>query len=242
MISTIKSHLDEGTAADLYITNFIYDKVCENSQFVRHYRKNLPVGTFFTWDKVKRFRTSSVLMMHSLLYSTEKLRESNTVLPEHTFYVDNIYAYKPLPYMKNLFYLDIDLYHYFIGREDQSVNANNITKHYRQQIAVMKEMISAYSHEQICSLPKGLKKYMLHDLAVIMSLTVMFTTAGKDQQVERKNSLDEIWDFIRQKDKKLFKFLCYNSYPALVDWMPFKMHGKVTFLFYRFFRRVLKCS
>lgn len=242
LLTTIKTHLSEDTEADLYITNFIYDKVCENTRFVRHYRKNLPVGKFFGWDKVKRFRTSSVLMMHSLWYKTEKLRESNTVLPEHTFYVDNIYAHKPLPYMQKIFYLDVDLYHYFIGREDQSVNINNITKRYRQQIKVMKELLSAYSYEQIYSYPKGLRRYMLHNLSVIMVMTLMFTTAGKEEQEERREYLDGLWDYLKTNDKKMFKYLCFRSYPVLVDWLPFRLQGKVTLLGYRFFRKKLKCS
>lgn len=242
LLSTIKTHLNEGTAADLYITNFIYDKIYEKTQFVRNYKRNLPVGKLFTWDKVKRFRTSSVLMMHSLMYRTEKLRESNTVLPEHTFYVDNIYAYKPLPFMQKMFYLDIDLYHYFIGREDQSVNINNITKRYRQQITVMKEILSAYSYEQINSYPKGLRRYMLHNVSVIMILTLMFTTAGTDERSVRREELNELWDYLKENDKKLFKYLCFRSYPVLVDWMPFRMQGKVTLMGYRFYRRRLKCS
>ncbi|MGN0805013.1 MAG: glycosyltransferase family 2 protein [Candidatus Coproplasma sp.] len=242
LLSTIKTHISEGTPADLYVTNFIYDKVCEQTQFVRNYRKNLPVGQFFNWEKVKRFKTSSVLMMHSLLYRTEKLRESNTVLPEHTFYVDNIYAYKPLPFMQKMFYLDIDLYHYFIGREDQSVNINNITKRYRQQIKVMKELLSAYSYEQIKAFPKGLSRYMLHNLSVIMVMSLMFITAGKDELDVRREYLDGLWDYLKVNDKKLFKYLCYRSYSVLVNWLPFRLQGKVTLLGYRFFRRRLKCS
>ena len=57
------------------------------------------------------------LLMHSLCYRTDVLRESNLPMPPHTFYVDNIYAYVPLPRCKTMYYADIDLYRYFIGRE-----------------------------------------------------------------------------------------------------------------------------
>lgn len=117
LLDTIKKHRTENVLPDLYLTNFVYEKVYEGGRYVRRFTKNFPVNKFFGWEKVKKFHTSSVLLMHSLIYKTEKLRESNTVLPEHTFYVDNIFAYKPLPYMKKLYYLDIDLYRYFIGRE-----------------------------------------------------------------------------------------------------------------------------
>ena len=143
LLDTLWEHLEQDTPADLYLTNFVYEKVVENARFVRRYTENFPQGRLFGWNEVKRFRNSNVLLMHSMLYRTDKLRESGVVLPEHTFYVDNIFAYKPLPYTKKLYYMNIDLYRYYIGREDQSVNRENIVKRYRQQIRVMKEMLNA---------------------------------------------------------------------------------------------------
>ncbi|MFR5101609.1 MAG: glycosyltransferase family 2 protein, partial [Christensenellaceae bacterium] len=163
LLETIRKHLREKRLPDLYLTNFVYEKVYNGTRFVRSFKGNFPKKEIFGWEQVKRFRTSSVLLMHSLVYRTDKLRASNTVLPEHTFYVDNIFAYKPLPYMEKLCYLDIDLYRYFIGRTDQSVSEENIVRRYEQQIRVMKEMICAYRYEGIRCFPKGLKRYMLQD-------------------------------------------------------------------------------
>lgn len=60
--------------------------------------------------------------MHSVIYRTEMLKLCQLELPKHTFYVDNIYVYYPLPHVRTLYYMNVDLYRYFIGREDQSVN------------------------------------------------------------------------------------------------------------------------
>ena len=144
--------------------------------------------------------------------------------------------------MEKLCYLDIDLYRYFIGRADQSVSEENIVRRYEQQIRVMKEMICAYRYEGVRCFPKGLKRYMLHDLAVAMTLTIMFTTGGKDEPAKRKAALKALWRFIKTKDRKLYRYLKYNTYPAIVDWMPFRMQGKATLLGYKFFRAKLKCS
>ena len=43
--------------------------------------------------------------MHALTYRTAVVRESKMQLPEHTFYVDFIYAYQPFPWVKTLQYL-----------------------------------------------------------------------------------------------------------------------------------------
>lgn len=151
-------------------------------------------------------------------------------------------GYKPLPYMRKLFYLDIDLYRYFIGRDDQSVNRKNIVKRYKQQIRVMKEMVLSCTGEQMQALPGNLKKYMKHNLSVIMILTLMFTTAGKDDPDVRKNALKELWAFIREEDIGLYRYLRHRAYPALISWMSFSLQGFVTAIGYRFFSRKLKCS
>lgn len=242
LLAIVGAHIEQGCEADLYITDFVYEKVCEGKRFRRSFRRIFPHKTFFGWDEVKKFRYSSVLMMHALLYKTDILRQCALVLPEHTFYVDNIYLYKPLPYTKRLCYLELPLYRYFIGREDQSVSHVNITKRYLQQIRVMKEMISAYTYEEIAALPKGLRRYMKHVLGVIMTLTVMFTTAGKDNIPARTEALEELWEFVRLRDKRLFRYLTRRAYPALVYRLPFRLQGTATELGYRFFRRKIKCS
>ncbi len=74
--------------------------------------------------------------MHSVIYRTELLRNCGLKLPKHTFYVDNIYVYYPLPHVTSLYYLDVDFYRYFIGREDQSVNEKNMIKRIDQQLVL----------------------------------------------------------------------------------------------------------
>ncbi len=242
LLARMREHRDKGCLPDLYVTNFVYEKVYANTRFVRNFKANFPVETLCGWDKVKPFHTSSVLLMHSLMYKTEKLRASGTVLPEHTFYVDNLFAYKPLPFMESIYYMDVDLYRYFIGREDQSVSAANIVKRYEQQIRVMREMLDSYTYEELERLPRGLRKYMFHCLGVLMTLTMMFTTGGKDNIPARKAALASLWADLKARDKKMYGYLRHRSYPALVNWMPFRMRGGFMMLGYKFFRAVLKCS
>ena len=43
-------------------------------------------------------------------------------LPEHCFYVDNLYSFEPLIHVDSLVYINKDLYLYTIGRERQSIS------------------------------------------------------------------------------------------------------------------------
>lgn len=241
LMDTMKEHISNGCEADLYIVNFVYDKVYENKRFVRDYKKRIKANEFIEWETFKRFKTSEMMLMHSLVYKTEVLRASNTVLPKHTFYVDNIFSYKPLPYCKRIFYLDINMYLYFIGRADQSVTLENITKRYEQQIRVIKEMVDAYSYEEIKKQPEGLRKYMFHSLSVIMMLTQMFTSNGKEKK-KRKQDLKDLWKYIKNSDKKIYRQLRHRSYNTLCCWMPFPLLRFVTMVGYKYYAKTLNCS
>ena len=107
---------------DMLISNFVYEKVGENRHKVMHYRHILPKNEMFTWSDIHHVYKGHYILMHSVIFRTKLLRECGIKLPEHTFYVDNLYVFEPLPYVKNMYYLDVNFYRYYIGREDQSVN------------------------------------------------------------------------------------------------------------------------
>lgn len=239
LLSTIRTHLAQGTLPDLYITNFIYDHACDNTAFLRHWRRQFPVNRHCTWKDVGRFRGAQVLLMHSLLYKTERLRQSNTVLPEHTFYVDNLFAYKPLPLMETIFYLDVDLYHYFIGRDDQSVNIRNFTRRDDQQLRVMGCMADAWSYAQIRQMEKPLRRYMLHCLGAIMMNTMLFSCAGGSER-RRIEAHDALWQHIRRQDPAMYRYLAQRSLPVLVRWMPWNFRGKFMRFGYKILCRTVK--
>lgn len=239
LLDTIKKHMAEDTLPDLYITNFVYQHVYDNTQFVRHWHKQFPANQFCTWKDVGTFIGSQVILMHSLMYKTELLRKSETILPEHTFYVDNYFAYKPLPLMQKIFYLDVNLYNYFIGRDDQSVNIKNFTKRYDQQLRVMRYMVDAYSYQEISQMEPPLRKYMLHCLAAIMMNTMMFCCSGGNEP-ERIAAHEELWAHIRHQDPDLYDYLAHRGLPATMKWMPWKMRGKVMLFGYQMLCKFVK--
>lgn len=239
LLKTIKAHVECGQTPDLYITNFVYNHAEDNSYFTRHFRCQLPVGRIFDWTQVGSFYGSQLLLMHALVFKTEVVRSSNTVLPEHTFYVDNLFAFRPLPLCKKLYYCDVDLYQYFIGRADQSITIENLTRRYDQQIRVMKHIFGAYSFGQITGMERGLKKYMLHAIGAISMNTMMFCCSGGDN-AERRAAYADFWNYTKQQDKKLSQYIRTRSLPAFVCWMPWKLRGWVMLVGYRILCKINK--
>ena len=221
-LDMIKIHLSNNEEADLYLSDFIYEHVSDQTQYIRSYQEYFPTNQMFSWaDLKKKFRYSASLLMHALTYKTSILKACNLSLPHHTFYVDNIFAYEPLPYVTKLYYNPKVMYHYFIGREDQSININNFSKRYLQQIKVMNLLCDAYKMDYIELQKPGLKQYMKHNLNVMMLITQMFTMAIIEEQ--RINDLNELWYNIKVSDPKMYKYLRFRSYNVLVNFLPKKL-------------------
>ena len=91
---------------DMLISNFVYEKQGASRKKVMQYRHCLPVNEIFGWDSVHMSK-GKYLLMHSIIYRTKLLHECGLELPKHTFYVDNLFAFEPLPFVKNMYYLDV---------------------------------------------------------------------------------------------------------------------------------------
>ena len=181
---------------DLLLCNYVYEKVGAKRKTVMRYRSALPQDKIFGWDDVKPLGTSHYLLMHSLIYRTSLLRECGMKLPEHTFYVDNLDAIIPRPYVKTMNNLDVNFYRYFIGRADQSVNEKVMIGRIDQQIRVNKLMIDYLGEQK--GLSKHLRKYMISYLTIIMTVSsVMMMRSGTEENLEKKNDL---WRYLKQED------------------------------------------
>ncbi|MBQ0001339.1 MAG: glycosyltransferase, partial [Clostridiales bacterium] len=141
ILETLRKFVESGDLADLLISNYVYDKQGATKKKVIQYRHYLPKEEMFGWDQVKPMPKGTYFLMHSLIYRTELLRECGLELPKHTFYVDNLFAFEPLPYVQKMYYLDVNFYKYFIGRDDQSVNEAVMIRRIDQQLRVNKLMV-----------------------------------------------------------------------------------------------------
>ena len=241
LLKLIKQHLAEQKNVDLYVTNYVYEHAKDNSKYVMHYRKLLPLDTLFTWSEMKHIRLETVFLMHSLMYRLDVLKESNMELPNHTFYVDDIYAYIPLPYVKNIFYHDLDLYHYFIGREGQSINYDTMCSRFEQQQRVFEIMFSRYSLDTLKTFTRPLYKYMYQFLMIIGAVTIMTTIGTNKDKNLRKQNFKEFSNKLKSIDKKLFSKIRYRSPCMWAFVVPFyRLRAFAVRKLYRFYQRRLK--
>lgn len=195
--------LEEQGGVDLLLANFVYDKVGAKHKKLMRFTNVFPQDEVFEWDAMKHMHQTQYILMHNIFYRTQMLKDCGLELPKHTFYVDNIFAFQPLAYVKKLYYMDVNLYHYFIGREDQSVNEKVMIGRIDQQIRVNKIMIDVMAAEDFSDKSSKLKKYMTIYLTKIMTVTsIMLILAGTEEALEKKK---DVWDYLKEKDPALYK-------------------------------------
>ncbi|WP_123053199.1 glycosyltransferase family 2 protein [Clostridium sp. JN-1] len=201
VLDILKNMINNSKSLDMLITNYVYENMNMHKSKSINYKFAMPEGKIFTWDDLGHFRNSQNILMHSVIYRTEVLKKCNLELPKHTFYVDNIFVYKPLPYVKTMYYANVDLYRYLIGREDQSVNEKVMIERIDQQIKVTKIIIDCCNPMDIKC--KNLRKYMIKYLVMMMTISTVLLL--KDNTEESLNKKEELWYYLNSKNKSLYK-------------------------------------
>lgn len=193
-------------ALDMLISNYVYEKEGEKRKKIMHLRHSLPQDRIFTWDECHHFHKAHYILMHSVIFRTRLLQDCGFQLPEHTFYVDNLYVFEPLPYVKNMYYMDVNFYRYYIGREDQSVNEQIMISRIDQQIKVNKLMIDyLVEKKQIILKNKRLYQYMRNYLEIVTTVSsVLLIRANTEESLKKKK---ELWEYLKSKDKSLYRWL-----------------------------------
>lgn len=218
---------------DMLLANYVYEK--EGAKHKKVMRQlGFPKDRIFTWSDVMHFYKGHYILMHSVIYRTQLLHECGLVLPKHTFYVDNIYVYKPLPSVRTIYYMDVDFYRYYIGRADQSVNEQVMIGRIDQQIRVNKIMLDDVDLWKVSS-PKC-RKYMFNYLEIITVVTtVMLLRSGTPENLEKKR---ELWKYIKDHDIRIFHKLRRGIMGTTMN-LPGKGGRKISLAAYRISQKVV---
>lgn len=200
VLDTLRRFVYGGETLDMLVTNFVYEKEGARRKKVMKYHTAFPKDKVFGWNDVKFFMTGQYILMHSVIYRTGLLLQCGLELPKHTFYVDNIFVYQPLPHVKHIYYLDVNFYRYYIGRQDQSVNEEVMIGRIDQQIRVTKLMLGYYDAMKISS--RKLRHYMIQYLEIMMTIcSVLAIKSGTEENLEKKK---ELWQYLKKQNLPLY--------------------------------------
>ena len=236
ILAFLRDAVAGGRLPDLLLSNYIYDKQGASHKLVMQYRKYFPTGTYFTWDDVKPLPPTTYILMHSVIYRTEILRASGLSLPTKTFYVDNLFVFQPMPYVRTIYYLDVDFYHYFIGREDQSVNESVMISRLDQQYRVNRLMIDILKQSAPLMKKRTLCKNMCSYLNIIMTISsIMAIKSGTEEHLKWK---EELWKYLEASNPSLYQKLRYRTILGLGMNLPGKTGRKISVIAYNITQKI----
>lgn len=234
LLDCIEDRITSAESVDLIINNFVYEKVGAKNKKIMKYDSVLPEEKVFTWNEVGNFKKGQYIMMHSLVYRTSVLRASGLHLPRKTFYVDNLFVYVPLPFVEKMYYLNEEVYRYFIGRDDQSVNEKVMIQRIDQQIKVNKQMVDAIDLNEIES--DALRDYLLKHLEIVTVVSSIFLIkSGTEENLQKKQALME---YIRENNRELYNTLKYGLLGRLIN-LPTRLGRGVSIGVYKVTRKVI---
>ncbi len=237
LLEVLRDMIGKEDAADLVISNYVYEKVKERKSHAINYTEALPVGRIFTWDEFGKFKLGSYILMHSTTYRTKLLLDCKLSLPKHTFYVDHLYVCLPMMSVEKMYYLNADLYHYYIGREGQSVNEDVMIKNIKQQIKVNRLMLYQFDTDSIENDNK--REYLYSYTEIVTLATVAFLLRTGSKKDEKR--LEILADEIEKKRPIYYKWLTTFPHPlGLIRKYPRWFGYTVSRLEYLIMRRIFK--
>ncbi len=238
VMNTLRELAGGACTLDMLICNFVYEKEGEKRKKVMRYRHIFPEGKIFSWEDCHHFAKGHYILMHSVIFRTRLLRECGLELPPHTFYVDNLYVFEPLPFVKNMYYLDVNLYRYYIGRGDQSVNEEVMISRIDQQIRVNKLMIDYFvDRKPEIVKNKRLYQYMRNYLEIITTVSsVLLIRSNTEENLEKKA---ELWKYLKGKDKGLYIWLRHGIMGSAMN-LPGRSGRRISVGSYKICQKIFK--
>ena len=233
-LDTLEACEAEG-GIDLAVTNYYYVHTDGIGDRSISYASSLPAGKIFGWSDTKPFKIHQLLTIHSCTFRTELMRKWNDPLPKKVFYEDNLMVCKTLPHIKRMYYMPIDLYRYWIGRPDQSVQENVSKKRYTHHILVAESCFKSVKLDEISE--PMLKRYIKHELFMLFGITTMFTRLNQSEETDR--ALETMWTSCKAHDKKWGDYFRHISPLAIIN-IKGKIGQILTITFYRLANKVVR--
>lgn len=111
-----------------------------------HEAHSVEYGRTYLFDDLhlKHPREKGILSMHAITYRTHLLRAIGYRQREGIFYSDQYLLYFPMKAARDIYFSDLCVYQYSIGREGQSVALENCTKYKHHVFSMAKELLSDF--------------------------------------------------------------------------------------------------
>lgn len=202
---------------DVIVTDFVKEFVFENRdelQTLPHLKNN----QVYQLEEDINTLEGDVFVMHRLAYKTDVLRKVAIDFPEKVFYTDTLFASIPLFFAKDLYYTNLQLYRYFIGRDGQTIAPESIRKNRKSVETVIKYYYQKY-RENKNLMSNNRKIFTINSLKTLVEMyyRILYHLPFEDSKKEMKEwnkyvkGTDENREFM---ESKMIRY--YNTLPYFI--------------------------
>lgn len=163
------------------------------------------------------------ILSPNITYKTSILQKHKIEITENCFYTDMEYVILPLKYIKTIQYVDLNVYCYRLGDDEQSVSIKGICKHYKDSLTVLKVLL-------LCVADNNKVDYINYQVAS-MAKKVIYNFLLAEEKNKMKASLKEIDELIKTTNSVLYK-LTQNRVIYIIRKSNFNLHRLCT-LYYK---------
>ncbi|MFT4157161.1 MAG: glycosyltransferase family A protein [Microbacterium sp.] len=240
-LQTLIAVLQDSADVDAVFTDFVHERVGKSPRVAR-FDTVFPSGRVFGWEQTERFARRQVLMMHAIVFRTSVVRDSGLHLPEHTYYVDNLFVVTPLAHVRRMRYLPVPLYRYYIGRDDQSVAPEVMVRRVDQQLKVNRLALAALPSQSAVTqgdVPVQLYRALVHYVEGVCAVTsATLARAGTPAHLAQR---DAFWRELKAENPWLYSQMRRTLIGATSN-LPGQAGRRATSFAYHVARRVVGFS
>ena len=179
-------------AEDRYTRHSYHKDIYNNPMSLNNFWENHPKA----WD----------FPIHAITYRTQVLRDNGIKVGDR-YYGDIEYNLYPLPYVKTICVLPINVTVYFRGSDEQSTSTAGYAKHYKDY-AAMSQRITKFFLNSPNTLNRNLFNFIDETIrgTIVRTYHLMMSPiyAGKSDSV--KEELRKYDNWLKETDKELYKF------------------------------------
>ena len=190
--------------ADVVITNYKKEYVYNGYSEEMNWEK-LKTDVEYEFDKFDlKLLGKEYFVMANSTYKTEILRRSKLKLLEKTFYVDMQYNIIPIQCVKTFTFYKLDIYRYFIGRPEQSMNLQNFVKNRHNHEKVIKYLLEYYT-QNVSAFSTNKKEYIKQILFYMLTTHyyIYCVYAKKDKKLVY-SEIKEFDDYFKKLNPELY--------------------------------------
>ena len=187
---------------DVVLTNYSRE-LLYTGESIKFKYKNLEYNKTYDLDKLDySLMGLDYFFMATSTFKTEKLKKSGVILDEKTFYVDMEFILLPFLEMKSMVYFDYDIYRYFIGRPEQSINIQSYVRNRSHHEKVLKRLLEFYD-----KIPKtsNRKKYIFGIICQMVNTHYIIYCKAKLNSNKDINEIREFDKYLKKHNYDIYE-------------------------------------